>query len=252
MLILCFLSQKNITNIKNPIKNQKKNDTNFLDFFKLYEKNPLIFHIFSLTNGLIGIFMVFFIQNIFLLKFSNFFDKKIYLQIYTSTFFGFFSQITHILSSVLFFVLSEERNFLPKKIFNFSIFQVLFYVEIICTFLYGVLICGVIIFVNKNLLKNFSKEKISTNFMVCKIVCLIYLIFITLNNVLFLLVEIDKNKNEIFITNQSNLFSISSYVIYLLNSLFYFLLFDLFEDSKISHVEYTSQNVYDKSDKNML
>jgi hypothetical protein len=315
-IILCFISDFFLRIKENSLK-IKINSINYsekFNFFKLYEKNPLIFHIFNFTNGIIGLFIIYFVLNTLQIKFlknSKLNKNSQFIQIYLASFFGLISHILHIISGMIFlFNNFHEKNKLIKDILKISIIQLLFFIEIIFTSIYGIFICCLITKVNNynnyelinedkekddfifiesfnynyinenkkmNTIKpqkiNNIKDNISSKWLNYKIVCLIYLIFFSFSYI-FILFNKNEKANKYNINTNNNINSIKDtnvkveddffkinhnyllmflpYLIFVLNTIFYSALFGILKFSSTCHIEFTSQNIYDKSHKNML
>ena len=58
--------------------------------------------------------------------------------------------------------------------------------------------------------------------------------------------------NAYFKLNQTYLMIFLPYLLYSLNAIFYSLFYGILKYSSTCHIEFTSQNVYDRSQKNML
>jgi hypothetical protein len=313
----CFFSELSEKNKENYITIDSSKNVNMFDFFKLYNLNPLVFHVFSLATGLIGIYIIYLVQNTLLIKFLGHTKKNTiiqFIQIYLTSFFGLFSQFLHIISGMLFFISSFHNidNYTKQEL-KISLHQLLFLMEIFFTSIYGIFICLLIIKVNKNDLLENDKDKDGTTFMESFnynyenieienennnqnpaqkiitipdnisskwlnyiLISLIYLIFFTSSYILLLLF---KNKNSISISgtatgagsgvklnnniinnlevdyfklNQNYLITLLPYLIYVLHTLFFTSFYGVLKYSSTCHVEFTGENVYDKSHKNML
>jgi hypothetical protein len=322
-IIVCFLSEPMEGNKENYITIDPSKGVKMFDFFKLYNVNPLVFHVFNLITGLIGIFIIYLVQNTLLIKFLGHTKSNTlmqFLQIYLTSFFGLFSQILHIVSGMLFFhsTFPKIDNYTKAEL-KISIHQLLFFMEIFFTSIYGIFICVLIIKVNKNDLLENDKDKDGTTFLESFnynyenidddnynenhnnnnantaqkiitipenisskwlnyiIISLIYLIFFSISYILLFLFKnknivsainnININANNInkinnvninnfdidyFKLNQNYLMILLPYLIYVLHCLFFASFYGVLKYSSTCHIEFTSENVYDKSQKNML
>ena len=306
-IIFCFISEPLVKNKDNYIIIDPTKGVKMFDFFKMHNINPLVFHIFSLATGLVGIFIIYLVQNTLLIKYLGHTRTNTimqFIQIYLTSFFGLFSQVIHIIAGMMFFFSTFHKidNFTKEEL-KISIHQLLFFIEIFFTSIYGIFICITIIKVNKNdLLDEDDKENttfmesfncnyenndnnivanpgqkistipdnISTKWLNYIMVSLIYLIFFTVSYIFVLLIQNNNNKStnnfngtnadatsinkevDYFKMNQNYLVILLPYLIYILHTIFYASLFGVLKYSSTCHVEFTNQNVYDKSHKNML
>ena len=289
-ILFLFLMESNKINKQNylTIDTGIKKISIFFNFFKLYNLNPLIFHIFSLTTGLIGILIVYLVQNNIYLKNINYYrsvDRFSMIKIYLSSFFGFFSNCLHILNGLIFFFSNFGfLNSLTVKELNISLHQLIFLVEIFFTILYGIFICMILNKLNKvdvfekenygniSYSQNYTKENNNFNYdnnhngipdnleskwLSFKLICLIYLIFFGFSYVILILIRNEviliANKNSIYFKiNHDYLLVFFPYLLFVLNGIFYSLFYGILKYSNTSHVEVTSQIIYDKSQKNIL
>ncbi len=282
-----------------------KNNKKLFNFFKLYNLNPLVFHMFSMASGLLGIFIVYLVQNMIYLKNLTFFRsvKKFRLiEIYLTSFFGMFSQLIHILAGMVYFFsnFAALTSYMQKEL-NVSLHQFLFCVELFFTVLYGIFVCLIFNKLNKvdvlesesdqekypsesfsygrpnnvnlfsygnnNNENNYNQnnnsslqvipDNLDSKWLNYKIICVIYLVFFGLCYVLLLVIKNDKinfmdKEAAYFKLNQNYLLIFLPYLLYVLNSVFYSLFYGVLKYSSTCHIEFTSQNVYDKSQKNML
>lgn len=295
--IMFLISTENIIN--NPInyilldRKQKK----VLNFFMLYNLNPLIFHLFSLVCGLIGILIVLLVQKTIYIKNISF-DKSVnqfsLLKIYLTSFFGLFSNFVHIISGMIYFFSSFAYiNSYVEAELNMTIQEALFVLEVFFTCLYGIFVCIILNKLNKvDVLENerdnnlayesFNYEKDNRNLLYeqnpsnmthmnvlnipenfeakwlnYSIVCLIYLIFFSICYALMLLIKnnvisLANGNTDYFKLNQAYLLAFIPYFLFMLNTIFYSLFYGVLKYSSICHIEFTSHNIYDKSQKNML
>ncbi len=292
-LMLCENTQMKKT--ENYILINGYKDRKFFNFFKLYNLNPLIFHIFSLITGIIGICIVRLVQTTIYLKSLNFYrviNSFSLMKIYLTSFFGIFSQLIHILIGIVYFF-SNYRKFslFIQSELNISLHQFLFCIEIFFSVLYGIFI---LITLNK-LIKvdvleadveherlsfsdnfNYNKpnqnlfygnqqstiyhtipDNLDSKWLTFKILCVVYLAVFSFCYTILLLIKNDKVKaidkeTPYYNLNQTYLLIFLPYLLYMLNSIFYSLFYEILKYSSTFHIELTSQNVYDKSQKNML
>lgn len=276
-----------------------ENDKKLFNFFKLYNLNPLVFHLFSITTGLLGIFIVLLVQNTIYLKNLNFFrsvHQFSLIKIYMTSFFGVFSQLVHIIAGMIYFFSNFAAfNSYVQKELNVSLHQFLFCVEIFFTALYGIFVCLIFNKLNKidvleseNEQEKFTSESfiygrpnpnlfsygnnntnnnrdtlqvipdnIDSKWLNYKIICVVYLVFFSICYSLLLLSKNNKisfmeKDTAYFKLNQTYLLIFLPYLLFVLNSVFYSLFYGILKYSSTCHIEFTSQNVYDKSQKNML
>lgn len=153
---LLFLMQSEINygkNSENYISIDKKTNKELFNFFMLYNLNPLVFHLFSITNGLLGILIVYLVQNTIYLKSLNFYNslpKFTLIKIYLTSFFGLFSNLVHIVAGMVFFFsnFGAFNNYVVKEL-NLTLHQFLFCIEIFFTVLYGIFACLILNKLNK-------------------------------------------------------------------------------------------------------
>jgi hypothetical protein len=293
-LIFLMLSENsNGRSTENYISFDAENNKKLFNFFKLYDLNPLIFHLFSLTTGLLGILIVYLAQNTIYLKSLNFFSpvqKFNLLKIYLTSFFGMFSHLIHILAGMVYFFsnFAAFNNYMQKEL-NISLHQFLFCVEIFFTSLYGIFICMILNKLNKiDVLEsegdqekyasesfNYSRpnanlfygnnqnnlqvipDNLDSKWLNYKIICVVYLVFFSICYGLLLLIKNEKinfmeKDAAYFKLNHSYLLIFLPFLLFTLNSIFYSLFYGILKYSSTCHIEFTSQNVYDKSQKNML
>lgn len=289
-IVFCFISEPITKNKDNYIILDASKGVKMFDFFKLYNINPLVFHIFFLATGLVGIFSIYLVQNTLLIKYLGHTRTNTIMQliqIYLMSFFGIFAQIIHIIAGMIFFYSSFEKiDIFTREELKISIHQLLFFMEIFFTSIYGIFICITIIKVNKcdlldeendntTFMESFNcnyennnntpgqkvstiPDNISSKWLNYIMVSLIYLIFFTSSYIFVLLVKnnnkdsINQKEVDFFKMNQSYLVLLLPYLIYLLHTIFYTSLYGVLKYSSTCHIEFTSQNVYDKSHKNML
>lgn len=287
-IIFCFLSEPIMKNKENYLTIDANKGIKMFDFFKLYNINPLVFHIFFLSTGLVGIITIYLVQNTLLIKYLGHTRTNTimqFIEIYLTSFFGFFAQAIHIISGMIFFFNSFDKfDAYTKSEIKISIHQLLFFLEIFFTSIYGIFICLTIIKVNKNdlldeenndtFMESFNynyennnntqkiPDNISSKWLNYIMVSLIYLIFFSLSYILILFMKISNTNKQgningekevdYFKMNQNYLIIFLPYLIYILHTVFYGSLYGVLKYSSTCHVEFTSQNVYDKSHKNML
>jgi len=295
--VLFLMLSENIRNSENYILIEPTSHKKLFNFFKLYNLNPLIYHIFSMTTGLIGIGIVCLVQNAIYIKNLNLhrmMHQFSLIKIYMTSLFGISSQLTHIICGMIYFFSSFAKfdSFVQKEL-NISLHQFLFCIEIFFTVLYGIFVCIILNQLNKvdvleteneqdkfNTADSFNYSKSNENcfyknpqnnnyqlhiipdnfeskWLNYKIICIIYLIFFSICYTLLSLIKNDKinlidKDTAYFRLNQNYLLIFLPYFIYTLNAIFYSLFYGVLKYSSTCHIEFTSQIVYDKSQKNML
>lgn len=242
------------------------NKISILNFFRMSNINPLAFHILNSCTAIVGFGIIY---TVYLVLISKFKQKKYnnfdFVKLYLSMIFGAVSMLFHIIYGTCYLVTGyNEINQMFNKELHVGLKEFIFFVEIFFTVLYGIFTMLIIYNLKEkpstaSFENNDSTTHAQYTWVNYKLLTLIYIIFFSLA---YIFINLHHNgvifkglDSEILKSNYSYLLCLFPYLIYILNSLFYFYFYDELRNSEITVTDPIDSKMnycYDNYQKNIL